>query len=82
LVFIVSLGFFITPALLGALENMTVSMLIENQVGVALNWGFASALGVLLLLTTTVTIAGAMLIVKIASRAFAVGGVRMLGGVQ
>jgi putative spermidine/putrescine transport system permease protein len=82
LVFIVSLGFFITPALLGALENMTVSMLIENQVGVALNWGFASALGVLLLLMTTVTIAGAMLIVKIASRAFAVGGVRMLGGVQ
>ena len=83
LVFIISLGFFMTPALLGALENMTVSMLIENQVGVALNWGFASALGVvLLLLTTTATIAGAMLVVKVASRAFAVGGVRLIGSVS
>jgi putative spermidine/putrescine transport system permease protein len=80
LVFIVALGFFVTPAVLGGLENMTVSMLIENQVGNALNWGFASALGVLLLLTTMATIAGAVLLVKLASRTFATGGVRLLGG--
>lgn len=49
LVFIVALGFFITPALLGGLHDMTLSMLIEHQVGDALNWGFASALAVILL---------------------------------
>jgi putative spermidine/putrescine transport system permease protein len=80
LVFIVALGFFVTPAVLGGLENMTVSMLIENQVGNGLNWGFASALGVLLLLTTMATIAGAVFLVKLASRTFATGGVRLLGG--
>jgi putative spermidine/putrescine transport system permease protein len=80
LVFIISLGFFITPALLGALENMTVSMLIENQVGVALNWGFAAAIGVILLLTTTVTIAGALLALKVVGKAMASGGVRLAGG--
>jgi putative spermidine/putrescine transport system permease protein len=80
LVFIVALGFFVTPAVLGGLENMTVSMMIENQVGAALNWGFASALGVLLLLTTMLTIAGAVLLVKAASRTFATSGVRLLGG--
>jgi ABC-type spermidine/putrescine transport system permease subunit I len=79
LVFIISLGFFVTPALLGALENMTVSMLIENQVGVALNWGFAAAIGVILLVATTVTIAGALLAVRIVSRAIASGGVRLAG---
>ena len=79
LVFIISLGFFVTPALLGALENMTVSMLIENQVGVALNWGFAAAIGVILLVATTVTIAGALLAVRIVSRAIASGGVRLTG---
>ena len=79
LVFIVSLGFFVTPALLGALENMTVSMLIENQVGIALNWGFAAAIGVVLLVATSVTIAGAMLVVKVLSRTMSSGGVRMLG---
>ena len=80
LVFIVALGFFVTPAVLGGLENMTVSMMIENQVGTALNWGFASALGVLLLLTTMLTIAGAVLLVKAASRRSATSGVRLLGG--
>ena len=80
LVFIVALGFFVTPAVLGALENMTVSMLIENQVGTGLNWGFASALAVLLLVTTMATMAGAVLLVKLASRTFATGGVRLLGG--
>jgi putative spermidine/putrescine transport system permease protein len=79
LVFIISLGFFVTPALLGALENMTVSMLIENQVGVALNWGFAAAIGVILLVATTVTIAGALLAVRVVSRAIASGGVRLTG---
>jgi putative spermidine/putrescine transport system permease protein len=54
LVFIFSLGFFITPALLGGRGDMMISMLIEAQVSDLLNWGFASALAVVLLATTLV----------------------------
>ncbi|MEW5817877.1 MAG: ABC transporter permease [Spirochaetota bacterium] len=52
LVFIYSLGFFITPALLGGRKDVMVSMLIEEQVSDLLNWGFASALAVILLVCT------------------------------
>ena len=51
LVFIFSLGFFITPALLGGRGSTMISMLIEQQVSL-LNWGFASALSLLLLVVT------------------------------
>jgi ABC-type spermidine/putrescine transport system permease subunit I len=53
LVFIVSLGYFITPALLGGSSEMMLSNLIENQVRQTLNWPFASALAMLLLSFTT-----------------------------
>ena len=52
LVFIYSLGFFITPALLGGRKQVMLSMVIEEQVSTLLNWGFASALALLLLLST------------------------------
>lgn len=52
LVFILSLGFFITPALLGGRKDILISMLIEIQVRELLNWGFAAALSLILLLTT------------------------------
>ncbi len=54
LTFTLALGFFITPALLGGLGDVMVSMLIETQVGELLNWGFASALAVILLLITLI----------------------------
>ena len=54
LVFIFSLGFFITPALLGGRGDMMISMLIEAQVSELLNWGFGSALAVILLVTTLI----------------------------
>lgn len=57
LVFILSLGFFITPALLGGRKNILISMLIESQVRELLNWGFAAALSLVLLLTTILIIA-------------------------
>jgi ABC-type spermidine/putrescine transport system permease subunit I len=53
LVFIISLGYFITPALLGGSNAMMLSNLIENQVHQTLNWPFASALATLLLSFTT-----------------------------
>jgi len=52
LVFIYSLGFFITPALLGGRKDAMISMLIEEQVTAMLNWGFAAALAMLLLVST------------------------------
>jgi putative spermidine/putrescine transport system permease protein len=54
LVFIFSLGFFITPSLLGGRTDMMISMLIEIQVSELLNWGFASALSVILLVMTLI----------------------------
>ncbi len=52
LVFITSLGFFITPALLGGAKNMMVAVLIEQQVSITVNWELASALASILLIVT------------------------------
>jgi putative spermidine/putrescine transport system permease protein/mannopine transport system permease protein len=52
LVFISALGFFITPALLGGPENMTIAVLIEQQTSRLLDWPMASALATLLLVST------------------------------
>ena len=52
LVFISALGFFITPALLGGAENMTIAILIEQQTSRLLDWPMASALATLLLAAT------------------------------
>lgn len=55
LVFMMSLGFFITPALLGGPRHMMAAVLIEQQANELLNWGLASALStVLLVLTSTI----------------------------
>jgi ABC-type spermidine/putrescine transport system permease subunit I len=54
LVFILSLGFFITPALLGGRKDVLIAMLIENQISELLNWGFAAALAVVLFCMTIV----------------------------
>jgi putative spermidine/putrescine transport system permease protein len=43
LTFVISMGFYITPALLGGPRDVTIAMLIENQVNYALNWGEAAA---------------------------------------
>ncbi len=50
LVFIISVGFFITPALLGGRKEVMIAMVIEQAVSVFLNWGLASAASFLLLL--------------------------------
>lgn len=58
LVFILSLGFFITPALMGGPGDVMIAMLIEREVEITLNWSFASALAVVLLALTLVGFAG------------------------
>jgi putative spermidine/putrescine transport system permease protein len=49
LVFVLALGFYITPALLGGLRDQMISQLIVQQVQQRLDWGFASAMAVLLM---------------------------------
>jgi ABC-type spermidine/putrescine transport system permease subunit I len=51
-VFILSLGFFITPALMGGPGDIMIAMLIEREVEITMNWSFASALAVILLALT------------------------------
>jgi putative spermidine/putrescine transport system permease protein len=56
LVFILALGFFITPALVGGPRDMMIAVLIQQQVEL-FNWPFASALAALLLAAALVVFA-------------------------
>jgi putative spermidine/putrescine transport system permease protein len=73
LVFILSLGFFITPALMGGPADMMIAMLIEREVEITLNWAFASALAVILLALTLVGFVGYNRIIRL-DRIFAARG--------
>ncbi|WP_397453206.1 ABC transporter permease [Pseudomonas sp. NA-150] len=53
MVFIVTLGFYITPALLGGPADQMISFYIAQFTTGTLNWGLASALGLVLLIVTT-----------------------------
>lgn len=50
LVFVLSFGFFITPALLGGLSETTVGMVIDAQMNRVLDWNFGAAIAVALTL--------------------------------
>jgi putative spermidine/putrescine transport system permease protein len=65
LVFILSLGFFITPALMGGPSDVMIAMLIEREVEFTLNWSFASALAVILLALTLIGFIGYNRIVRL-----------------
>ena len=52
LVFIFSVGFYVTPALLGGLRDTMLAMLIATQIQELLKWGFAGALSLILLVVT------------------------------
>ena len=54
LVFITTLGFFITPALLGGADDAMIVQLIIFQINQMLNWSFAGAISVLFLLMTLI----------------------------
>ncbi len=58
LVFVVALGFFITPALLGGGRVMMLGVLIEQQIRQFLNWPFAAALAAILLVAALLVHAG------------------------
>jgi putative spermidine/putrescine transport system permease protein len=52
LVFITSIGYYVTPALLGGAGDQMLSYYVAQYTNVEVNWGMACALGSVLLLTT------------------------------
>ena len=54
LVFILSIGYYVTPALLGGPTDQMLSYYIAQYTNVTVNWGMACALGALLLAATLV----------------------------
>ena len=54
LVFVLALGYYITPALVGGPRDQMISYMITYHVNEVVNWSMASALGVLLLMTTLI----------------------------
>ncbi len=54
LVFILSAGFYIVPRLMGGDRDQMLATIIAYQVDILLNWGFASAMAVILLAITLV----------------------------
>jgi ABC-type spermidine/putrescine transport system permease subunit I len=71
LIFILALGFFVTPALLGGRRQVVVAMLVETNFTEVLNWGFGSALAVTLLV---VTLAGVLLYQRLLGRGWEAAG--------
>ena len=52
LVFITSIGYYVTPALLGGAGDQMLSYYVAQYTNVEINWGMACALGSVLLITT------------------------------
>jgi putative spermidine/putrescine transport system permease protein len=66
LVFTISLGFYVIPAILGGPRDLLIAQLIEFNVNTSLDWGSASALSSVLLVAT-------LIIYAIAQRWFGLG---------
>ncbi|WP_416377510.1 hypothetical protein [Arthrobacter sp. JZ12] len=68
LVFIMSLGFYITPAILGSPQQSLISQLIATRVTDLLDFGSASALGVVLLVLALLVLAGVAFVTTMSRR--------------
>ncbi|MEW6267396.1 MAG: ABC transporter permease [Thermodesulfobacteriota bacterium] len=64
-VFLLALGFFITPALLGGLQNLTVAMLIDLFVSERLVWSLAAAASFILLFVILLLILAASRFIRL-----------------
>ncbi len=65
LVFVLALGFYITPTILGSPRETMISRFIADQVQQRLNWGLASAMAVILMALTFVALFLASRVVRI-----------------
>jgi putative spermidine/putrescine transport system permease protein len=72
LVFVITLGFFITPAILGGLRDQTFVMVIEKLMNELMNWPLAAALSTILLVVT-------IALYLVFARLFGLGGIAALG---
>lgn len=54
IVFILAIGFFVTPALMGGPSDVMIAMLIQRQVELTLNWSLAAIMSLLLLAVTLI----------------------------
>jgi putative spermidine/putrescine transport system permease protein len=70
LVFILAIGYYITPALVGGSGDQMMSYFIADHLSRSLNWGLASALGGLLL-------AGVLVLYAVYERTVGIGNVRL-----
>jgi ABC-type spermidine/putrescine transport system permease subunit I len=68
--FTLSLGFYITPALLGGPLNTMIGQLIASEISDQLDFPFASALSVVLLFSTAITFSVLGLALKWSNRSF------------
>ncbi|HEX6111461.1 MAG TPA: ABC transporter permease [Geminicoccaceae bacterium] len=57
LVFILAIGYYITPALVGGINDQMISYFVAFYTNQTVNWGMASALGAVLLIATLVLFA-------------------------
>jgi putative spermidine/putrescine transport system permease protein len=64
LVFILAIGYYVTPALLGGADDQMLSYYVAQYTNVNVNWGMAAALGALLLAATLVLYAVYRRVVK------------------
>ena len=67
--FQLSLGFFVTPALLGGASSMTLSMLIDSFVSDRLDWPLAAAASVVLLVAALAIVAVASRFIRVSNLA-------------
>ncbi|TIM11148.1 ABC transporter permease [Mesorhizobium sp.] len=72
MVFVMSLGYFVTPTLLGGTSNMMLAAMIAQMIQSLLNWGLGSAAAFILLLVTMALYALQLRLV---------GAKRMTGGI-
>lgn len=54
IVYILAVGFFVTPALMGGPNDVMLAMLIQRNIEVSVNWPLASALSLFLLVITLI----------------------------
>jgi putative spermidine/putrescine transport system permease protein len=67
IVYVMGLGFFITPALLGGPTDQMLSQVIVTQVSQRLDWGYGAAMAMLLLVATLVVLLIAARFVRLPS---------------
>jgi ABC-type spermidine/putrescine transport system permease subunit I len=69
LVFVLSIGFYVTPAILGGGRVIMIAQEMEQTISLYANWGAAGALGVALLLLTSMVLILAALVARLLAKA-------------